>query len=177
MTSDIQTTQFTKLYIDESDSVYRFCLLRTSDKEAALDIMQDTFMHFWDAWSREKGAIRNKRAFLFAIARNRIIDWYRKKKTLSIEALTEGSEADIEAFADVAGREEIEMGHEARSLLEKIREIDPLCQQAVYFRFVEGLGPKDIAQILGESANVVSVRIHRGLRQLKKIAGYDEPHD
>lgn len=170
--------QFVKLYNDESGSIYRFCLLRTSDKEVAVDIMQDTFMRAWDAVSKERGAweeIRNKRAFLFTVARNCIIDWYRKKKPLSLESLAEESGVEIETFMDAtAERDELEMEHEARFLVERIREIDAVYQQAVYFRFVEDLGPKEIAEILGKSENVVSVRINRGVKQLRKLAGYDE---
>lgn len=174
MTSDILKKQFTKLYTEESDSIYRFCLLRTSDKEVAIDVMQDTFVRFWEALSRGDEEIRNGRALLFTIARNRIIDWYRKKKTLSLEALAERSEADAESFMGTVQKDEIEMASEARLLMEKLGELDPLYQEVVYFRFVEGLGPKDIAQILDESANVISVRIHRGLQQLRELTGYDE---
>ncbi|MDO8561426.1 MAG: RNA polymerase sigma factor [bacterium] len=177
MEPEILENQFIELYNGESSSIYRFCLLRTSDKEVAVDIMQDTFMRAWDSVSKVGHGweeIRNKRAFLFAIARNCIIDWYRKKKSLSLESLAEESGMEIETFMDTVPREKLEMEHEAKFLMEKIAGIDSIYQQAVYFRFVEGLGPKEIAEILGESENVVSVRINRGIKQLRKFAGYDE---
>jgi RNA polymerase sigma factor (sigma-70 family) len=173
MESDTLQNQFIRLYNGESDSIYRFCLFRTSDKEVAADLMQDTFMRFWDTLVREGKKVQNEKALLFTIARNSIIDWYRKKKTVSLESLTEKSGAEAETFMDTADRGDIETTHEAKFLMEKIGQIDPLFQQSVYLRFVEGLGPKEIAGIIGESANVVSVRIHRGLQQLRKIAGYD----
>ncbi|MBI2025628.1 RNA polymerase sigma factor [Candidatus Kaiserbacteria bacterium] len=174
MESDTIKNKFINLYHNESDSVFRFCLLRTSDAEVAVDIMQDTFMRFWNALSRGGKEIRNERAFLFSIARNGIIDWYRKKKPVSLESLAEEAETDAEAFMDTAQKEDIEMEHEAKLLMEKIRELEPLYQQAVYLRFVEDFRPKEIAEILGETTNAVSVRIHRGVRQLRKLAGYDE---
>jgi RNA polymerase sigma-70 factor (ECF subfamily) len=173
MESDILQNQFTKLYQEESDAIYRFCFLRVSDKEVALDLTQDTFTRFWDVISRGGAAIQNARAFLFTIARNSIIDWYRKKKSLSLDALTEET-GDAETFAKHAGRGDIEMEHEGAYLMEKMRDLDPMYQQIVYLRFVEGLGPKDIAGIIGETENVVSVRLHRGIKQLRTIAGYDE---
>jgi DNA-directed RNA polymerase specialized sigma24 family protein len=39
-------------------------------------------------------------------------------------------------------------------------------------RFVHGLTPADIARKTGETANAVSVRIYRGLAQLKALAQY-----
>jgi RNA polymerase sigma factor (sigma-70 family) len=166
MTSDILKKQLTQLYIDESDSLYRFCFLRTSDSEAAIDILQDTFVSFWEVLLRGD-EIRSQRAFLFTIARNRIIDWYRKKKSLSLDSLAQISGADGELFKDIGQKEDIEMAHEAKFLIEKIGEI-------VYFRYVENLTPKEIAEILKVSANVISVRIHRGLQQLRKVAGYHQ---
>jgi len=175
MEPDTIKNKFIRIYDDESDSIYRFCLLRTSDKDVAVDLMQDTFMRFWDVLSREGSGIQNMRAFLFTIARNSIIDWYRKKKSLSLDALTEGEGGmDVERFLDMPQRNDLEMAHEAKFLMEKIREIDSHYQQVVYLRFVEGLEPREIADIIGESANVVSVRIHRGIKQLRKITGYDE---
>ena len=174
MEPDIIKNQFIQLYNDESDAIYRFCILRVSDKEVAIDLMQDTFMRFWDVLSQGGKKIKNKRAFLFSIARNGIIDWYRKKKTLSLDSLTEKAGENSDIFPHTEERKEIEMAHEATFLIERIREIEPSYQQVVYLRYVEGLGPKDIAEIIGESVNVVSVRIHRGIAQLRKIAGYDE---
>lgn len=173
MTSDILKKRFTELYNDEADSIYRFCFLRTSDREVAIDLMQDTFMRFWETLSRDD-EIRSGRAFLFTIARNKIIDWYRRKKSLSLEALTEKAGMEGELFSDMTRKEEIEMAHEAKFLVERIRELDPQYQQVVYFRFVEDLKPKEIAEILEIPVNLVSVRIHRGIRQLRTLAGYDE---
>ena len=41
--------QFASVYNEEADAVFRFCLMRTSDRELALDFTQDTFMRFWCA--------------------------------------------------------------------------------------------------------------------------------
>ncbi|MDD2657804.1 MAG: RNA polymerase sigma factor [Candidatus Pacebacteria bacterium] len=172
--SDTLKKQFTRLYTDESDAVFRFCFLRTSDRDVAIDIMQDTFMRFWEVYARQEEVIESKRAFLFAIARNRIIDWYRKKKSPSLDALVEKAGAEGETFKDTTQVENIEMAAEAKSLIEKIGELDPLYQQVVYLRYVEDLEPREIAEILGETANVISVRLHRGLKQLRAVAGYDE---
>ncbi len=179
MAPDDLKKQFAKMYVDEADSIYRFCLLRTSDKEVALDIMQESFLSFWEVVAAGRVEVHRGRAFLFTIARNRIIDWYRRKKAVSLDALAEAAETDIEVFMESEdGKAQIEMSHEARALLGKIRDLDATYQQAVYLRYVEDLRPKEIAQILGVTVNVVSVRLHRGLKQLRKVAGYDEAkHD
>lgn len=159
--------QFAQIYDRESDAVFRFCLLRTSDRDMALDFTQDTFMRFWNTLCSEK-KINNPRTFLFTIARNIIIDWYRKKKSLSLEALMEGISEDKSNFTAVA-RENVEIEAEAEYLIRKIALLDEPYQHAVYLRCVEELKPREIAEILGESANVISVRISRGLEQLRTM--------
>ncbi len=161
---------FEKVYQSESDAIFRFCLLRTSDRELALDLAQDTFMRFWDSLRQDR-EIKNARAFLFAIARNLIIDWYRKKKAVSLESLMfEGAEDKNELMASV---DKIENEVEVRFLLKKISSLDPLYREVVYLRCVEEMKPREIADILGESANVISVRINRGLAQMRKLLHYD----
>ena len=159
---------FVEIYNSESDAIFRFCLLRTSDREVAVDFTQDTFMRFWKSLLLEKD-IRNHRTFLFTIARNVIIDWYRKKKTLSTEALMEGEYEGRLISPHLIAKEDVEVETEAKFLVGKIRELPEPYADAVYLRCVEELKPRDIAEILGESANVISVRISRGLGQLRQM--------
>jgi RNA polymerase sigma-70 factor, ECF subfamily len=159
--------EFAEVYSAEADAVFRFCLLRTSDRELALDFTQDTFMRFWNTLSSNK-KINNHRTFLFTIARNIVIDWYRKKKSISLDAILEGVGADKSNLSAVA-RENVEIEAEAEHLIRKIALLDEPYQNAVYLRCVEELKPREIAEIIGESANVVSVRISRGLGQLRAL--------
>lgn len=159
--------QFASVYEQEADAVFRFCLLRTSDREMALDFTQDTFMRFWKVLDSDK-KINNCRTFLFTIARNIIIDWYRKKKSISLDSILEGVGVDKSSFTAVA-REDVEVEAEAEYLIRKIQELEEPYQHAVYLRCVEELKPREISEILGESANVISVRISRGLSQLRAM--------
>jgi RNA polymerase sigma-70 factor, ECF subfamily len=166
--------QFLELYNRESDAIFRFCLLRTSDSEKAVDLTQDTFMRFWDVVNRDDEPITYERAFLFKIARNLIIDWYRKKKSLSLDSILESEDGINDSLLIDKDTTNLEMSGEARFVLEKISELEPMYQQVVYMRFVEDMKPKEISEILGESVNVVSVRITRGIEKLREITGYEK---
>ena len=166
---------FGEIYSRESDAIFRFCLLRTSDREVALDFTQDTFMRFWNSLILEKD-IKNHRTFLFTIARNIIIDWYRKKKSFSLEAMMEGAVEGRSPSLQLASDDNVETTVEAEFLVRKIRELPEPYSNAVYLRCVEELKPREISQILGESANVISVRISRGLEQLRHLLHIDAHH-
>jgi RNA polymerase sigma-70 factor (ECF subfamily) len=166
------TERFQEIYNAESDAIFRFCLLRTSDHDLALDLTQDTFMRFWDTLCKEKD-IKNSRAFLFAVARNLIIDWYRKKKAVSLDEMVTDENGAPAANSILAVDSTVEIDAEAKYLIRRINALDPTYRDVVYLRCVEGLKPKEIATIIGESANVVSVRINRGLNHLRQQLHYE----
>jgi RNA polymerase sigma-70 factor (ECF subfamily) len=124
----------------------------------------------------EREAIEKPKTFLFTIARNAIIDWYRKKKSVSLDAMADPETGDAyEPFSDEMATD-IKLETEGRFLIDKIRELDPGYRDAVYLRFVEGLAPPDIARVLGLSTNATSVRITRGVEKLRRLTGYDIEH-
>lgn len=166
--------KFEEIYSLESDAIFRFCLLRVSDRDQALDITQETFLRLWQS-IQDGNDILNNKAFLFTIARRLVIDWYRKKKSLSLDYLMiKDSDGESRDFVDEhTNIDNLLSGAEGRFLLKKINEISSSNRDSVYLRFVEDLSPGEIAKILGISTNAASVRINRGLEELKKISGYN----
>jgi RNA polymerase sigma-70 factor (ECF subfamily) len=163
--------KFKEIYDTESDAIFRFCLVRVSNRDQALDIMQETFLRLWQNMLADK-EILNHRAFLFTVAHHLIIDWYRKKKSISLDSMTNKEDGfDPEDEMTTVGN--LQLKAEGRYLLEMIQKLSPTYKQAVYLRFVEDLSPPQIAEILSVSENAASVRINRGLEELRKIAGYN----
>jgi RNA polymerase sigma factor (sigma-70 family) len=68
-------------------------------------------------------------------------------------------------------------GWQNEQILEKINDLDPTHRQPVYLRFVEGLSPPEIGEVLGISSNTASVRVNRGLNELRKKTGYDDKNE
>ncbi|MFZ3012023.1 MAG: RNA polymerase sigma factor [Minisyncoccia bacterium] len=168
-------SKFEKIYNKESDAIFRFCLVRVSNREQALDITQETFLRLWQSLSSLQD-IKNERAFLFTVSHRLIIDWYRKKKSISLEGMMyrEGEEGDEPGYdiVDEKTRDVHEFRAEGRYLLTKINELTETYRHPIYLHFVEGLSPKEIGDILGISANAASVRVNRGLLELRKKTGY-----
>lgn len=149
-------------------------MFRISNRDIALDITQEAFTKYWDTLANGR-VVKNDKALIFTITRNLIIDYYRKKKTVSLESLTETE--DGENFEDFVlekddKKNDIELETEARFLINKIQELPKSYQQIIYLRYVEDMSPEEISKILGISTNATSVRIHRGIEELKKITGY-----
>jgi len=170
MKTTLITEQFKEIYLKERDAIYRFCLMRTSDPETAHDFSQDVFLRYWKAL-RDMQDIKNPRSFLYTVARNIIIDGYRKKKTLSLDAILEEAGDDKSSVASTH-MDEIETHSEVLRITEGLNALEEPYRKALHMRYVEGLKPREIAAILNESANVISVRISRGADRLRTSMGY-----
>lgn len=157
--------QLIQAYDAYADAIFRHCYIRVSNREKAKDITQDTFMRTWE-YIVKGNDIKNIHAFLFRVANNLIIDTYRKKKDLSLDELREqGFDPGVDDSKKTAD------AIDARSVIITIDKLDEKYKEVVLLRFVDEFSPKEIAKIVGESENTVSVRIHRGIAELRKIIG------
>lgn len=171
MKPDIKDT-FKKIYEQESDSIFRFCFTRISDREQAIDTTSETFTKYWQIL-KEGQDILNPRAYLYTVARRLIIDWYRKKKSISFKDMEIDDDDAMYDPPDLLNADRLNIGAEGRYLIGKILELPGGEVDPVYLRFVEDLTPAEIGEILGISTNAASVRINRGLSQLRKMAGFE----
>lgn len=156
--------EFFELYDTEADALFRFAFFKVSDRDRAKDIVQESFVRMWEYLSTGK-SIQNKRAFVFRIAGNIVIDQYRKKKELSLDGLYEaGFDApdQVNDGAVMAGKIDVK---DAVALLQDLPDAH---REVVWLRMVEGWAVKDIAEYLKESENTISVRIHRGMKIWKE---------
>ena len=159
---------FLTVYDQYGDDIFRFCALKVSTREVAQDLAQEAFMRYWQQL-RNGTVIGNDRALLYTIARNLVIDWYRKRKEQSLDKLAE------DGFEFASDDHKLISEHaEIREVLGVIHDLDELSREALTLRFVDGLTPKDIAALSGETANAVSVRINRAL---KKVQDHLHVHD
>ncbi|MBP9669542.1 MAG: RNA polymerase sigma factor [Candidatus Pacebacteria bacterium] len=154
--------QFLAAYEEYSDIIFRFCVLKVSNREIAIDLMQDTFTKTWEYVAKGE-RVDNWKAFLFRSANNAIIDYYRRKKSTSLDALTEDS-GYVPVSEDMDAEEAAQVAEAHRALVHLPEEF----REVVSLRFVDGLQPKEIADLLGLSTNIVSVRIHRGVEKLRE---------
>jgi len=165
--------QFKDAFERHSDELFRHCSMRLSDRERALELTQETFMRAWEYARKGGEEIREWRPFLYRTLRNLIIDEYRKQKNVSLEKMVQDSETgDIETLmpADETNTLEAAMDRfDGKRALGMLQNLPELYREVLTLRYVESLSPKEIASILEESENVVSVRIHRGLKKLQEL--------
>ena len=156
--------EFLEAYNKLSDPIFRHCYFRISNRERAKELMQEVFIKAWEYILNNNSSIKNMKALIYKIANNLIIDEYRKKKELSLDGLmAEGFEPGFDEI------ENTETAIDAKLVISTIYQLDEKYREAVLMRYIDELSPKEIAEITGDSENNISVRIHRGLQQLRDI--------
>jgi RNA polymerase sigma-70 factor (ECF subfamily) len=152
---------FLEWYGAHNDGIFRFCLLKTSNRNVALDITQETFSKVWEYLSKGN-EIKEPKAFLYRIATNIVIDFYRKKKSDSLDTM-------IESGFDPMQEDYIspEKFSEIQELHAKLAMLDDKHKDVIIMRFINDMSVQDIAAIYDEHENTISVRIHRALEKLR----------
>lgn len=163
-----QEQRFLKAFEEYSDALFRHAAMRISNRERSIDVVHDTFTKVW-SYVRSGHEIDSYRSFLYKVLNNLIIDEYRRQKEVSLDALLEAEGVDEGSFPDLSENtvEALAATIDGRKAFELVQELPKEYREVIVFRFVDGLGPKEIADLIEESENVVSVRIHRGLKLLR----------
>lgn len=145
-----------------ADAIFRHCYYKTSEREVAQDLTQEVFLKAW-SYMQSRRPVENMRAFLYRIGDNLIIDWYRKRKSQSLDTLVEQGFELTDTSVRVEEKAEMELA------LKKLRALDPDDQNLITWRLIEDYTPGEIAGILGEKENTVSVRISRAMKRLRAL--------
>lgn len=156
--------KFLEVFESYQDEVFRFVLFRVSNREIALDLTQESFTKFWEVLIQDK-PVENSRALVYHIARNKIIDHYRKRKDYSLEEMVE---LGFDAHAHAVDPEIID---DVKNLLKEANELPDKYKEVLLLHIESGFNSNEIADVLGISNNLASVRLHRGKEVLRKNIG------
>ncbi len=168
--------RFLNAFEEFNDALFRHALLRVSNREKAVDLVHDTFTKVW-SYLREGYEVDSFRPFLYKVLNNLIIDEYRKRKEGSLDALLELDGVDEGSFDELSEStaEVLAATIDGKKAFDLLEELPDQYREVIILRFVDQLGPKEISELVEESENVISVRIHRGLKLLRqKIEAQDE---
>jgi len=163
---------FREAFERHSDELFRHASLRLSDRDRALELTQECFLRAL-GYAQRGEEIREMRPFLFRTLRHLIIDEYRKSKSFSLDAMVgddEGGQIDALLPRDDTNTLEAAMDRfDSARAVEAIRELPDLYREVLTMRYVNDLTIPEIAELIEESQNVVSVRLHRGLKRLRTL--------
>jgi len=162
----IEKQKFLEAYDLYAEAIYRHCYFRVYSRERAEDLMQETFTKAWNYLvSGTNREVENWRALLYRIATNLVIDYARKKKEMSLEAMLENQEV-VEPHYD--GHKDIERSSSVSEVMRTLKDLPEQDASLFIMRYVDDMQPKEISEILDISANNVSVRLNHIAAKVRK---------
>ena len=168
---------FTQIMRRHKAELFRFVRRYTGDPDAALDIVQESFVSAWKAMDRYDDR-HPFGVWLRAIALNKCRDRTRR---LFLRRLVFG-QADPESL-EAQSRpdpspdpEEILVARERQAVLERaISALPPGLRGPLILTVFEGLSQQDAGAVLGLTAKAVEIRVYRARRRLAELLGADDP--
>lgn len=153
---------FAGLYDVFVDPLYRYVYYRCKAEDVE-DLLELIFIKAWEHIGKYKKT-HSFQAWIFRIAHNTVIDYYRTHKRIDPISVdisdTDDSKNPVKSAEKTL---ESALVHAAiRSLKEPYKHI-------VTLRFIEDLDYDEIAHIIGKSEGTIRVMVHRALAKLRTI--------
>ncbi len=158
--------QFSQIYDQYIDKIYRFVYLKVGGQEIAEDITSKVFTKGWEAFQGSTEGIKNPGAFLYQIARNAVVDHYRAKdrsKTISVDAGPEIADPGTSA------QDKAILNADVGLIKKSIQKLKKEHQDIIIWYYLEDMPVAQIAELLGKPAGTVRVMLHRGLNDLRDV--------
>ena len=157
--------QFSKIYDQYIDKIYRFVFLKVSSKEVAEDISSRVFMKGWEIFRQDVDKIENPKAFLYQVARNMVIDYYREKgrtKTVSADAIPNLVVDPRTSLHDMAI-----INADVDQVRVALAGLSDDYQNVVIWHYLDDLSIKETAKLLDRSEDATRVLLSRALGSLR----------
>lgn len=161
-----------ELIVRYQHRLMRYLLYLTGNRELAEDLFQEVWMRVLVRGEQYNGNSRFE-TWLFAIARNLVIDQRRKRTMSSLDELVEGATEDDRAMSfEVAADGPTPFEHYLRlenreRIATALLQLDTLHREVLVLRFHEELSLEEIAKVTSAHLSTVKSRLYRGLAMIR----------
>jgi RNA polymerase sigma-70 factor (ECF subfamily) len=171
MTTQSNTLKGTHILAEEIDwevayreylpRVYNFFRYRLGDRTLAEDLTAATFEKAWRGRSRFRRDLSAFSTWLFTIARNVAIDYFRKKEhDVPLEAVRE--RADPKSLEEIVQR-----NHDSARLSTLLSQLSTRERELIAFKYGAGLNNREIAHLTRLSGSNVGIILYRVVAKLR----------
>jgi RNA polymerase sigma-70 factor (ECF subfamily) len=161
------TAAFEALYDHFYDRIYRYVSFKAGDPTAAEDITEEVFLRMLRSIGTYKHQGHPFSSWLFRIAHNLVVDYFRKKGR--------DKSVPLDKVLAVVGESSVDLDNYVQTKL-AMREVNlamenltDLQRQVISLRFAGGLSVNETAKAVGRNENAVKALQHAGIKKLRKI--------
>ncbi len=152
------------LYEQYVDAIYRYMLYRTSNHAVAEDLTAEVFTNMITSIVRYEDRGLPFGAWLFRIARARLVDHWRRSKRRAEREVTFSPESE-----EFLVGESPEKRFEHEVLVAALEYLTDAEREVVVLRFAGGLSNQEIADVTESNSNAVKSMTYRALKKLRKV--------
>ncbi|MGE3910030.1 MAG: RNA polymerase sigma factor [Chloroflexota bacterium] len=154
-----------QLYERHSRAVFSLSLKLLSEREAAEEIVQETFLKLWqrpDAYSPSRGRLI---AWLLGVAHHRAIDRLRRRR---LEQRYGASQQALEPIvSDRDPVDDVLQSLSGEAVGRALRELPTAQRVAVELAYLRGMTQVEIANALGEPLGTIKTRLRLAMQKLR----------
>ena len=152
---------FESIYLETVDGIFGYVRGQCRNAATAEDLVANVYLKAWKSAASYRQGSNNYRKWLFTIARNELVDHWRRDR--------QWSPLDDLNLPDHAEETQPMPGHEdASAIAEALTRLNAEQREVVVLRFFNELSHAEIAQILGKREGAVRAQLLRALRQMRK---------
>jgi RNA polymerase sigma-70 factor (ECF subfamily) len=155
--------EFYALYLNE---IYRYILFRVYDDDEAEDLTAKVFLEAWESLTGRPHSpqIKNIRAWIYRIARNKVVDYLRTRKPH--EPLDDNPDKKLQsAWLET----ELDDLFISQKLAEGVRRLPANYQEVIILRFINQMSHAEAAEIMNVTESHVRVLQYRALRYMRDL--------
>jgi len=152
------------LYDKYVSQIYRFIFLKVGVKQEAEDITHQVFLNAWMNIASYEERGHPFSSWLYRIANNAVIDYYRGRKNIQSLETTAGE--NLQELPEL--EKNLDKLQDLKLVQAALARLESDQQNVLIMKFIDDLSNKEIAATLNKSEGAIRVIQHRALKQLKK---------
>ena len=160
---------FAGLYEAYYDKIYRYVMFKTGDTLEAEDLTEEVFLRMLESIGSFKWQGYPFTSWLFRIAHNLVIDYYRKAGRQKKTSLDDAMRVVGTDNVDVDRKLDVELS--IKEVKEAMGGLTRLQQEVLSLRFAGGLSVAETAEAMGKKENAVKALQHAAIKKLRTLLG------
>jgi len=154
---------FSLLYEENFDKLYRYMMLRVSDRAEAEDMTQQVFIKAFEALPGYKWSGAPFASWLFRIAHNQVVDWQRKRSKQGKEPLEAATAVSTDGPEDY-----VETKLSIEEVVAASKGLTAAQREVLGLRFGAEMSTAEVAKIVGKSEGAVKALQHAAVSALRQ---------
>lgn len=151
------------IYDEYQQPIYRYIYRQVGDVEVARDLTSDVFQRFLQALQKNQGPEDQLKAWLYRVAHNNVIDYYRRRQYRQHLPLDENVVERGDSPATLAER-----NISAEKVREALIQLTPEQREVITLKFLEGFSNVEVADLLNKPIGAIKSLQHRALAALQR---------